>query len=59
MSGTNLVLKLYPGESVTIGDSKVTFLEYDKGDRAARIAIEAPREVDIVRSSAKNKGAKS
>ena len=48
-----LVLELEPGELVYIGDTiKVRFMEADRGGkRRARIAIDAPRGVRVIRAS--------
>ncbi len=44
-----LILRRRPGESVQIGDNvKITILDCSEG--AARLAIDAPRDITILRS---------
>jgi carbon storage regulator len=53
-----LALKLKAGESVEIGGSiKVTV--YKVGERNVKLAIEAPKEIAVLRSDAKKKEPKT
>ena len=53
---SNLVISRLPGESFTIGDDvTVTILENES--RAVRIAINAPRDIKILRSELANRPA--
>ncbi len=51
---TNLVIRLRRGESVSLGpDVLVTVIEVRGA--SCRLSIDAPRNVDVVRSGAKSK----
>jgi len=51
-----LVLKLYePDEFITIGDNVRVYARLNRGHVV--LSIDAPEEIGIVRSTAKNKGA--